>query len=66
MPQGCLFNQGLLRRPTRDTFGDIKQSFPDKANDYVIRVDERDAVVVKEFRTEPTKEEIMVIAQNIF
>ena len=44
----------------------LNNLFPDKANDYVIRVDERDAVVVKEFRTEPTKEEIMVIAQNIF
>ena len=40
--------------------------FPDKANDYVLRIDERDAVVVKEFREEPDKDEIMMIAQNIF
>ncbi len=44
----------------------LNNMFPDKANDYVIRIDEKDAVVVKEFRTEPSKAEVLNVAQSIF
>ncbi len=44
----------------------LTNMFPDKANDFVIRIDERDAVIIKEFRAEPSKDEIMNIAQGIF
>lgn len=44
----------------------LNNMFPDKANDFIIRIDERDAVIIKEFRNEPEKSEILTIAQNIF
>ena len=59
----------LVRVPsgTEQSYVDILNNiFPDKTSDFVIRIDDSDTVVVKEFKTEVQKEEILRYAQNIF
>lgn len=40
--------------------------FPDRKRDFVIRIDDHDIVVIREFGENSDKEEMMQIAQNIF
>ena len=52
---------------SENTAMDILQSlFPDKKRDFVIRIDDHDLVVIKEFDDETAKEKSLQIAQNIF
>lgn len=45
---------------------DILQNlFPDRNHDFIIRIDDHDIVIIKEFKYDVTKEAIMQIAQNI-
>ncbi len=44
----------------------LQSLFPDKKRDFVIRIDDHDVVVIKEFSDNVTKEDILKIAQNIF
>lgn len=43
----------------------LKSLFPDKNLDFVIRIDDNDCVVIKEFKSEIPKEEVLQIAENI-
>ena len=43
----------------------LKNLFPDRNRDFVIRIDDYDSVVVKEFKPETSKEEVLQVAQNI-
>lgn len=46
---------------------DILQNlFPDRKKDFVIRIDDHDIVVIKEFADEVGKDEMMHVAQNIY
>lgn len=46
---------------------DILQNlFPDRKKDFVIRIDDHDIVVIKEFENNVDKSEMLQIAQNIF
>ncbi len=46
---------------------DILQNlFPDRKKDFVIRIDDHDIVVIKEFADDVDKEHMMQIAQNMF
>ena len=45
---------------------DILQNlFPDRSHDFIIRIDDHDVVVIKEFKFEVTKDAVIQIAQNI-
>ncbi len=43
----------------------LKNMFPDKNLDFVIRIDDTDVVVIKEFKADAAKDEPLQIAQNI-
>ncbi len=43
----------------------LKNLFPDRNRDFVIRIDDYDSVVIKEFKPDITKGEVLQIAQNI-
>ena len=43
----------------------LKNLFPDKNADFVIRIDDNDCVVIKEFKQDASNEEIVQVAQNI-
>ena len=43
----------------------LKNLFPDRNRDFVIRIDDHDSVVIKEFKSEISREEQWQIAQNI-
>ena len=43
----------------------LKNLFPDRNRDFVIRIDDHDSVVIKEFKADTSKEEILQVAQNI-
>ena len=46
---------------------DILQNlFPDKKKDFVMRIDDHDMVVIKEFHDNVTRDEVIKTAQNIF
>ena len=43
----------------------LRNLFPDKNQDFVVRIDDSDSVVIKECKADTTKEEIVLLAQNI-
>ena len=43
----------------------LKNLFPDRNRDFVIRIDDHDSVVIKEFKPETAKDEMFQVAQNI-
>ncbi len=43
----------------------LKNLFPDRNRDFVIRIDDYDSVVIKEFKSEASKEDLLKVAQNI-
>ena len=43
----------------------LKNLFPDKNQDFVIRIDDTDNVVIKELKSDVSKEEVLQVAQNI-
>lgn len=43
----------------------LKNLFPDKNQDFVIRIDDNDSVVIKELKSDSSKEEILHLAQNM-
>ena len=43
----------------------LKNLFPDKNRDFVIRIDDHDSVVIKEFKSDTSKDEILHVSQNI-
>ena len=43
----------------------LRNLFPDKNQDFVIRIDDSDSVVIKEFKNDASKEEMMLLAQNM-
>ncbi|MBQ4145574.1 MAG: helix-turn-helix domain-containing protein, partial [Clostridia bacterium] len=58
----------LVRTPKSaegTTLDILKNLFPDRNRDFVIRIDDHDSVVIKEFKSDVSKEEQLQIAQNI-
>ncbi len=43
----------------------LKNLFPDRSRDFVVRIDDHDSVVIKEYKGASTKEEILQVAQDI-
>lgn len=43
----------------------LRNMFPEQNQDFVVRIDDTDSVVIKEFKTIPTKESLLQLAQNI-
>lgn len=43
----------------------LRNLFPDKNQDFVVRIDDSDSVVIKECKADTTKEEILLLAQSI-
>lgn len=43
----------------------LKNLFPDRNRDFVIRIDDHDSVVIKEFKPDVSKDEILKVAQSI-
>ncbi len=55
-----------VQKTTENSALDIlKNLFPDRNRDFVIRIDDNDSVVIKEFAQDTTKEGVMQVAQNI-
>ncbi len=53
------------RRSENAAMDVLRSLFPDRNQDFVIRIDDTDCVVIKEYRYEVSKDEILQVAQNI-